>query len=248
MGNRDTISSAQAAKPEKPAAVAAARGPATAGGTLMFCQRIQVNFSPPADRPPPAPEVIWSEATALLALTIGIADIDGLREALLRGLADTSRHRGEGGLARTANGQYGPVIASTFVAGQRATDLIAELDQILASADWPVAGVPQAESLRTALSEYGDWLSGMRFSLNSPRPGAPKKSESLLVRALAHAWPSLTGEPPMAWKAGESRGRRSGGRFCLFVEMACAMFKLRAPSPDTVHRVLKLAERQPKAA
>ena len=41
----------------------------------MFRQRIQVNFSPPAYRPPPAPDVAWSEVTALLALTVGIADV-----------------------------------------------------------------------------------------------------------------------------------------------------------------------------
>ena len=143
--------------------------------------------------------------------------------------------------------------ASTFVAGQRATDLIAELDQILASGGWPVAGVPQAESLRTALSTYGDWLSGMRFWLNSPRPGAPKRPEALLVMALERMLAEPDGTRlPKAWKGWrKARSRRRGGRFYLFVELARQgrWFRLKAPSADSVaSRCSNIAERQPKAA
>jgi hypothetical protein len=204
-------------------------------------RRSYVTPVPTAQQPPQPPDAaLWSEITALLAISAGIADVEQLRTALARGLHYVSLYEAGAGLVRTADGQYGPARAGTLAAGERIGKLIEQLDQALVEAGWPLGGTPQATELRTALDRYAGWMTSLEFAVQGGR-GPPKSSATALALSLAHAWPRLTGKRPTAWRAGGSKIRKPGepgGDFYEFFKLTCKTFGLEPPSPDTIRRAL----------
>jgi hypothetical protein len=198
---------------------------------------IRVGFSAPDG----SAEEAWAHVTASLAAEAGIADVDGFREALVRGLAATADYGTGGGMVRTDDGRHVPVGGAVARDRKQAGELVAQLQEVLARAEWPIGRGPQADDLRAALGRYESWLTGFPFATKATRSSKkPKAATSALAMSLAEAWPRLTGERPHAWRSGDAKeAREPGGRFFLFLRLVCERLDMNPPSVPVVEAVLR---------